>query len=109
MVAAAYPACSLWQHSRALSAGWPGSPLPTYGTFLVVGFSLLWFVIIGVIGTLVQVMTQAAQLRAVENRELDFQDLWKEAKNMGWSMFKLYVLSALAIVFSLFIFTRRYF
>jgi hypothetical protein len=100
---------SWWQHSDALSAGWVGNPFPTYSTFLVVGFSLLWFVIIAVIGTLVQVMTQAAQLRAAEDRELDFHELWQEARNMGWSMFKLYVSSALAIVFTLFIFTRRYF
>lgn len=98
-----------WQHSGGLSSGWTGSPLPTYGTFLVVGFSILWLALIGVVGTIVQVMTQSAQLDASENKPLDFQDLWKVAKKMSWSMFKLYVVTALAIVFSLFIFTRRYF
>jgi hypothetical protein len=98
-----------WGHADYFSSGWVGSPLPTYATFLVVGFSLLWLAIIGVIGTLVQVMSQTAQLRAVEGRPLDFHDLWLEAKGLGWSMFKLYALSALAIVFTLFIFTRRYF
>jgi hypothetical protein len=98
-----------WQHSRTLSAGWTASPLPTYGTFLVVGFSILWFVIIAVGGTIVQIMTQSAQLRAVERKPLDFHDLWNDATRIGWDMFKLYVVSALAIIFSLFIFTRRYF
>lgn len=58
---------------------------------------------------MVQVMTQEAQLRAVEGGRLDFQDLWKVAKNMSWRMFKLYILSSLAIILTLFIFLRRYF
>jgi hypothetical protein len=98
-----------WQQSRGLSSGWPGGPLPTYATFLVVGFSLLWLLLIIAVGTIVQVMSQTAQLDAAEHKHLDFQDLWKVARKMTWPMFKVYVVSGLAIVFTLFIFARRYF
>src|SRR5579862_9804921 len=43
----------LWQHAGGFSSGWPGSTLPTYITFLSIGFSLLWLLIILAIGTAV--------------------------------------------------------
>src|SRR5882757_3862207 len=46
-----------WQSGGNFSSGWPGGPLPTYGTFLLVGFSLLWLVIIGFLGTAAQIMS----------------------------------------------------
>ncbi|HET6864178.1 MAG TPA: hypothetical protein VFH37_03210 [Candidatus Saccharimonadales bacterium] len=90
-----------WQHSDNLSPGWTGSTLPTYLTFLVVGFSLLWFIIIFAIGTIVQIMSQAAQLDAVEKKPLDFQDLWKIVKELGWRMFGLYITLAVIVVVGL--------
>ncbi len=98
-----------WQSGRDLSSGWTGSPLPTYGTFLVVGFSLLWFIIIAFLGTAVQIMTQEAQLRAVQGERLDFQDLWKVVKQIGWRMFGLYIVTTLLVIVSLLTFTARYF
>jgi len=98
-----------WQSGRDLSSGWTGSPLPTYGTFLVVGFSLLWFIIIAFLGTTVQIMTQEAQLRAVQGERLDFQDLWKVVKQIGWRMFGLYIVTTLLVIVSLLTFTARYF
>jgi uncharacterized membrane protein len=60
------------------------------------------------IGTIIQVMSQAAQLRAVKNEALTFEDLWPYARQLGWRMLGLYILSGLAIIFTLFIFARRY-
>jgi len=106
----------LWQHGRGFSVGLTGSPLPTYGTFLVVGFSILWLLIIGLVGTIVQIMTQAAQLDASQGRQLDYQNFWVVVKQMGWRLFGLYVVTALIVVAGLFllvvpglIFLRRYF
>jgi len=86
-----------WGHADTLSAGWTGSPLPTYGTFLVVGFSLLWFILIAVAGTIVQIMTQAAQLDAVERRPLTFDSLWDTVKLLGWRLVGLYIVMGLVI------------
>jgi hypothetical protein len=86
-----------WQHSGSLSSAWPGGPLPTYGTFLVVGFSLLWFLIIGAIGTIAQIMAQAAQLQGAEHKHLDFHNLWGVVKELGWRMLGLYVVMGLLI------------
>jgi hypothetical protein len=105
-----------WQHSRGFSSGWPGGPLPTYGTFLVVGFSILWFVIIGALGTIAQIMSQAAQLEAAEGRHLDFHNLWAVVKDRGWRMFGLYIVTGLIVLVGLIlliipglIMIRRYF
>jgi len=106
----------LWQHGRGFSVGLTGNPLPTYGTFLVVGFSILWLLIIGVVGTVVQIMTQAAQLDAAQNRHLDFQNFWSVVKQMGWRLFGLYIVTGLIVIAGLIllivpglIFLRRYF
>lgn len=105
-----------WQHSGSFSSGWPGGPLPTYGTFLAVGFSLLWLFIIGVIGTIAQIMSQAAQLDAAEGKSLDFQNLWQVVKELGWRMFGLYIVVGVVVFVGLLllvipglIMIRRYF
>ncbi|MBX4196934.1 hypothetical protein KW801_00045 [Candidatus Saccharibacteria bacterium] len=105
-----------WQNSRSFSSGWPGGPLPTYSTFLVVGFSLMWFVIIAALGTIAQIMSQAAQLEAAEGKHLDFHNLWKVVKELGWRMLGLYIVVGLIVVVGLFlliipglIMIRRYF
>ena len=98
-----------WQSTGDFSSGWTGGPLPTYGTFLVVGFSLLWLIIIGFLGTVAQIMSQEAQLEAAQNKHLDFQRLWKVVKETGWRMLGLYIVSTLLVIVSLFTFTARYF
>jgi uncharacterized membrane protein len=97
-----------WYHSSSFNWGSAGSALPVYPTMLVIGFSLLWLVIIMAAGTIVQIMSQAAQLRAAEGEPLSFEVLWPYVKELGWRMLGLYILSGLAIVFTLFIFARRY-
>jgi hypothetical protein len=88
----------LWQHSDGFSSGWIGSPLPIDLTFLVVGFSILWFLLIIVIGTIVQIMTQAAQLEAAQSKHLDFQNLWQTLKKFGWRITGLYITMSLIIL-----------
>lgn len=100
---------SEWRGAWNYSSGMAGGPLPAYPAYLLVGFSLLWLVIIGFAGTAAQIMSQKAQLDAVEDRELNFRHLWNTVRQLGWRMLGLYIVSSLAIVFSLFIFTRRYF
>jgi len=105
-----------WQHSGSFSAGWPGGPLPTYATFLVVGFSLLWFLIIAAGGTIAQIMSQAAQLDAAEAKPLNFHSLWQLVKLLGWRMLGLYIVIGLLVFVGLLlliipglIMIRRYF
>lgn len=97
-----------WQNAHGFSTAWPGAPLPTYLTFMVVGLSILWFMIIGFIGTAVQIMSQRAQLDASQGKPLHFRDLFAAVREIGWRMLGLYLLSSLAIIFSLFILARRY-
>jgi hypothetical protein len=106
----------LWQHSGGFSSGWPGGPLPTYLTFLAVGFSLLWFLIITFIGTAAQIMSQKAQLEGAQGRDLDFADLWAAVKQLGWRMVGLYITIFFIVIIGLIllivpglIFIRRYF
>ncbi len=97
-----------WYQTSRFNWSSAGSALPVYPTLLFVGFSILWLVLIMALGTIVQVMSQAAQLKAAKGEHLTFETLWPYAKELGWRMLGLYILSALAIVFTLFIFARRY-
>lgn len=105
----------LWQHANGFSSGWPGGPWPSYFTFLVVGFSLLWLLIIGVGGTIAQIMSQQAQLDAAQGKNLHFHDLWQTVKELGWRLLGLYIVMGLIITVGLILliipglfFLRRY-
>ncbi|MBX4190665.1 hypothetical protein KW794_01115 [Candidatus Saccharibacteria bacterium] len=107
---------SWWHHADGFSSAWPGSPLPIHITFLSVGFSVLWLLIIMLIGTIVQIMSNAAQLVAAEGKRLDFNNLWQIVKELGWRMWGLYLLTGLIVFVGLvllivpgLIFIRRYF
>lgn len=104
-----------WHHADAFSPAWPGSALPSYLAYLSVGFSLLWLAIILVIGTIVQAMSNAAQLRAVQGHDFDFRHLWQTAKEQGWQLFGLYIIMSIIFTVGLIlliipglIFIRRY-
>ncbi len=105
-----------YYHAYGLGSSWPGSPLPSFDTSLVVGFSLLWFLFVIVAGTIASIMAQTAQLDAVEHKPLDFQDLWKTCKQIGFRMLALYIAVGLIVAVGLIlfivpglIFARRYF
>jgi hypothetical protein len=107
---------SWWRHADGFSSAWPGGALPSYITFLTIGFSILWLLIIGVIGTIAQIMSQKAQLEASDDRDFDFSHLWAAVKKFGWRMLGLYIVTGIIIVAGLFllilpglIFIRRYF
>lgn len=90
-----------WQHSDGFSSAWSGGPIPTYPTFLFVGFSLLWLFLILVVGTIAQIMAQAAQLEGAQSKNLDFQNLWIVVKELGWRMFGLYAVIAISVTVGL--------
>jgi hypothetical protein len=99
---------------------WFGSALsasvPYFFWYAFIGFSLLWLIFVLVVGTIVQIMSQEAQLEATEGKPLDFIRLWKVAKEMGWRMFGLYFIIGLYIFAGMILFIipglimlRRYF
>jgi hypothetical protein len=105
-----------WHNADGFSSGWPGSPWPSYLTFMSVGLSVLWFLIILFIGTAAQIMSNAAQLESAQGRKFDFKDLWQVVKEQGWRLLGLYIVTGLIIFVGLIllivpglIFIRRYF
>jgi hypothetical protein len=99
---------------------WFGSGLsasvPSYLWYSFIGFSVLWLVFVLSAGTIVQIMTQDAQLKSAQGRPLHFLSLWHTAKELGWRMFGLYLLIGLYISVGLIFFIipglimlRRYF
>lgn len=86
-----------WNDTWSFTSGTPGNPLPTYSAGIFIGFSILWLVIIVLAGTLVQVMSQAAQLDAVEGRHLDFILLWRQAKKVFWRLLGVYILTFIIV------------
>jgi len=90
-----------WQSTGDFSWGWVGSPAPNYLTFSFIGFSLLWLLIIMVAGTIVQIMSQAAQLEGAEGKDPMFDRLWVVVKEVGWRMVGLYIMMGLIIVIGL--------
>lgn len=87
-----------WHDSGGISASWPGGPLPTYSSFLIIGFTFVWFLIVAVIGTIAQIMAQSAQLSAAQNKHFDFETLWVFVREMGWRMLGLYIVMGLIIL-----------
>jgi len=101
-------------HSHSFSL--PGGPLPTYDSSIFIGFSIFWLLFVVIAGTVASIMSQAAQLDAVEGKRLDFQILWQSVKQLGVRLFGLYIVMAVVIIIGLFlliipgvIFIRRYF
>jgi hypothetical protein len=104
-----------WTHAYGFGNSQPGSPFPDYSSLLI-GFSIFWLVFVIITGTVASIMSQAAQLDAVEHRRLDYQILWRTCRELGLRLFGLYVVTLLFIVAGLFcfivpglIFLRRYF
>jgi hypothetical protein len=102
--------------SHTYSLNWPGGPLPTYDSSIFIGFSVFWLLFVVITGTIASIMSQAAQLDAVEGKRLDFQILWRTVKEAGLRLFGLYIVMGVVIIVGLFllivpglIFIRRYF
>jgi hypothetical protein len=107
---------ALWHRSDGFSSAWTGSPWPSYLTYLSIGFSLLWLVIILFVGTAAQIMSQKAQLEAAEDKPINFRHLWTTVQELGWRLFGLYLVMGIIIAVGLIllivpglIFIRRYF
>ena len=77
-----------------LNGNWASTPLSNIpNTF--VGFSILWFLIIAVIGTIAQLMTVIATFEGSEDKVLSFHKLWQLSKKFGWRLIGLYLLTGL--------------
>lgn len=87
-----------WHRADGFSSGWPASPWPSYLTFLAVGLSVLWFLVIIFIGTVAQIMSQKAQLEASRDNSFDFSHLWQNVKELGWRMLGLYIVMSVIIL-----------
>jgi uncharacterized membrane protein len=103
-------------HSWEFGSGLSASAVPSYMWYGFVGFSFLWLVFVLAVGTVVQIMSQEAQLEATEGRPLDFIRLWGVVKETAWPMFGLYLLIGLYVFVGLILFIipglimlRRYF
>jgi len=100
----------------SFSSGWSFAPFSAYTWSAFIGLTVLWLSFVIIAGTIAQIMAQTAQLDAVEGKRLDFQDLWKVVKEIGWRMLGLYLVVGLCIVIGLILFIipglimiRRYF
>jgi len=102
-----------WNRFTDANYGWS---LPTAYWVAFIGFSIIWFLIAVVGGTIVQIMLQRAQLDAAENREPQLGKLWGVTKKM-WKPMVLLFLTMILIIGIGFIFLivpglillRRYF
>jgi hypothetical protein len=86
-----------WTRYSWFGSGFSSS-LPSYLWYSLVGFTMIWFLFVIAAGTVVQIMTQQAQLEATEGKNLDFVRLWAVVKELGWRMFGLYIVTSIYIV-----------
>jgi hypothetical protein len=105
-----------WTTYSWFGSGMSASSVPSYLWYGFVGYSLIWLVFVLTVGTVVQIMSQEAQLEATEHRSLDFARLWAVVKELGWRMFGLYLVIGLYVFVGLILFIipglimlRRYF
>jgi hypothetical protein len=104
-----------WTRYSWFGSGFSTS-LPSYFWYSLIGVSILWIIFVLSVGTIIQIMTQEAQLEATRNNALDFGRLWSVTREIGWRMFGLYLLMGIYIIVCLFlliipglIMLRRYF
>lgn len=90
-----------WRGVNGFGSGLVGISVPTYTSYIFIGFSLMWLVIILVGGVIAQIMSQAAQLEAAEGKRLAFDKLWATVREIGWRMVGLYIVIGLAVVIGL--------
>jgi hypothetical protein len=87
-----------WDYSW-FGSGFSTSSLPSYFWYLFIGFSVFWLLFVLVIGTVVQIMSQQAQLDAAQHqRSIEFNQLWSTVKELGWRMVGLYLLILLYVI-----------
>jgi hypothetical protein len=105
-----------WTTDSWFGSGLSASSVPSYMWYGFVGFSFFWLFFVLTVGTIVQIMSQEAQLEATEGKALDFIKLWAVVKELGWRMFGLYLVIGLYVFLGLIFFIipglimlRRYF
>jgi hypothetical protein len=105
-----------WTSYSWFGSGFSTTGVPSFVWYTLAGFSFLWLIFTLVAGTIIQVMSQEAQLEASVNKPLDFIKLWRISKEMVWRMLGLYIVMALYITVGLIfliipglIMLRRYF
>ncbi|HEX5395166.1 MAG TPA: hypothetical protein VFW52_02360 [Candidatus Saccharimonadales bacterium] len=105
-----------WYSLDSIGPGASASPIPFFSGYTLLGFSLLWGLLVLVGGAIVQIMTQAAQLEGAEGKTVTFDSIWKITKELGWRMVGLYIVLVLTLfigflllIIPFFIFLRRYF
>jgi hypothetical protein len=75
---------------ETLSAGWGTSPVANLpDTFI--GFSILWFLIIIIGGTIAQLMAVIATYDASQDKVITFSKLWSAVKKIGLRLIGLYI------------------
>jgi hypothetical protein len=79
-----------------LSASWGSSPFSNLpDTF--VGFSIIWFLIIIIGGTIAQLMAVIATYEASPDKVIAINRLWATTKEIGWRLIGLYIVTGLII------------
>jgi hypothetical protein len=87
-----------WNPFNGLNSVWTSNaPAPAYAWYTIVGFSILWLLIVLVAGTIAKIMTQVAQLEASEDKTIMFDHLWRVTKKFGWRLIGLYIVTAVYI------------
>jgi uncharacterized membrane protein len=108
---------SWWWDYSWFGSGFSSSSIPAYLWYSLIGFSVLWLLFVLVAGTILQIMSQRAQLEVAQHKgTVSFSELWPTVKELGWRMLGLYLLVGLYILVGLIllivpglIMLRRYF
>lgn len=90
-----------WTNGAGLDANWTSIPGPSHLLDATVGFSIIWFVIVAVIGTIAQIMALAAQLAGAQGEPTAFDTLWATVKELGWRIVGLYLVVTLVVLVGL--------
>jgi hypothetical protein len=92
-----------WTRYSWFGSGFTTS-LPDFIWYSFIGFSVIWFVFVIAIGTIVQIMLQEAQLDASEEKNIYFAHLRAVVKELGWRMLGLYLVVSLYVTVGLILF-----
>src|SRR5581483_2653917 len=90
-----------WWQSTGVSIPW--GPDPVSIDYAFVGFTVFWFLFTIIVGTIVQIMSQKAQLEAAEGKNPAFDKLWGTVKEMWLKMIGLYIVVTAVIIIGFFL------
>ncbi|MBX4201274.1 hypothetical protein KW803_00050 [Candidatus Saccharibacteria bacterium] len=95
---------SHWYQGLPVSGpGWSSTAFPDFADAAFVSFSISWMLFVLIVGTVVQIMAQKAQLDGSLGKDIHFHELWATVKKFWLRLLGLYIVVAIVTIIGFFL------